>query len=56
MERILGHVVGTKVERVYDRALWMAQQRAVLDVGAEATTIARGGAQIVPKSKVAEHA
>ena len=37
LERILGHVVGTKVERTYDRALWLPQQRKVLDsVGQEA--------------------
>ena len=48
MERILGHVVGTKVERVYDRAMWLPQQRAVLDAwGRKLETIARGGAQVV---------
>jgi len=30
-ERILGHAVGTNVSRVYDRALWLSQQRKVLD-------------------------
>ena len=27
LERILGHAVGTKVQRTYDRALWLPQQR-----------------------------
>ena len=57
MERILGHAVGSKVERVYDRALWLAQQRAVLDAWSrKLLTVTRGGAQVVPMLKVAEHA
>jgi integrase len=57
MERILGHVVGSKVERVYDRAMWLPQQRAVLDAWSrKLITIASGGAQVVKLPKVAEHA
>ena len=57
LERVMGHAVGSKVERVYDRALWMQQQREVLEAwGRKLATIAKGGAQVVPMSKVAEHA
>jgi hypothetical protein len=34
LERLLGHGVGGKVERVYDRALYLPQQRAVADAWA----------------------
>jgi integrase len=34
MERLLGHAVGGKVERVYDRSLYLPQQRAVADAWA----------------------
>ena len=48
-ERILGHAVGTKVSRVYDRALWLPQQRKVLDVwGRKLATITAGGAKVTP--------
>ena len=57
MERILGHVVGSKVGRVYDRALWMKRQREVLDSWSrKLATITQGGAQVFPMTKVAEHA
>lgn len=49
LERILGHAVGTKVSRVYDRALWLPQQRAVLDVwGRKLGAITSGGAKVTP--------
>lgn len=48
LERILGHAVGTKVSRVYDRALWLPQQRAVLNSwGCKLATITGGGAKVV---------
>jgi integrase len=48
LERILGHAVGSKVQRTYDRALWLPQQRAVLDVwGRKLETITGGGAKVV---------
>ena len=57
LERILGHVVGSKIERVYDRALWLGQQREVLGAwGRKLATITGGGAQVVRMAKVAEHA
>jgi hypothetical protein len=31
MERLLGHAVGGRIERIYDRALYLPQQRAVAD-------------------------
>ena len=50
-------MVGSKTERVYDRALWMAQQRVVLGAWSrKLTTITNGGAQVVQMPKVAEHA
>ena len=37
LERILGHAVGSKVSRVYDRAFWLPQQRTgTRSVGTEA--------------------
>jgi len=57
LERILGHVVGGKSQRVYDRALWLPQQRSVLDAWArKLTAIAAGGAEVVAMARVAEHA
>lgn len=47
LERILGHVVGTKTSRAYDRALWLPQQRKVVDAwGRKLETITRGGATV----------
>jgi integrase len=34
LERLLGHTVGSKVERVYDHSLYLPQQRAVADAWA----------------------
>jgi integrase len=34
LERLLGHAVGGKIERVYDRSLYLPQQRAVADAWA----------------------
>ena len=57
MERILGHVVGSKVARAYDRAQWLEQQRAVLDSWSrKLTTIIQDGARVEPMVKVAGHA
>ena len=48
LERILGHAVGTKVQRTYDRALWLPQQRKVLEAwGRKLATITGGGADVV---------
>ena len=48
LERILGHVVGTKTKRTYDRALWLPQQRKVLESwGRKLATITEGGAEVV---------
>ena len=48
LERILGHVVGSKVKRIYDRAQWLPQQRRVLDAWSRKLgTITQGGAEIV---------
>ena len=57
LERILGHAVGTKVSRVYDRALWLPQQRAVLNAwGRKLATIATGGAKVVELARDTAHA
>jgi integrase len=54
-ERILGHAVGSKVERVYDWALWLRQQRAVLDAWArKLSTITEGGAEVIEIAQVAD--
>jgi hypothetical protein len=34
LERLLGHAVGGKVERIYDRARYVPQQRNVADAWA----------------------
>ena len=48
LERILGHAVGTKIQRTYDRGLWLAQQRRVLEVWSRKLgTITAGGADVV---------
>jgi integrase len=55
LERILGHAVGSKVERVYDRALWLREQRAVLDAWAgKLSTITKGGAEVIEIARVAD--
>lgn len=47
LERILGHAVGTKTKRACDRALWLPQQRKVLDAwGRKVETIAAGGSKV----------
>ena len=55
MERLLGHVIGSKVERTYDRALHLPPQRRVADAwGDKLTTIARGGAEFATIRKGAK--
>ncbi len=57
LERILGHVVGTKTKRAYDRALWLPQQRKVLDAwGRKIETITSGGAKVVGLAREQTHA
>jgi integrase len=55
MERLLGHVIGSSVERTYDRALHLPPQRRVADAwGDKLTTIARGGAEFATIRKGAK--
>jgi len=57
LERILGHVVGSQTKRAYDRALWLPQQRKVLDAwGRKIETITSGGAKVVGLTREQAHA
>jgi integrase len=52
LERLLGHAVGGKMQRIYDRSLYLPQQRAVADAWAarlvEIAGATDGGASVLP--------